>query len=115
MLDNIFRYISELEDDQKHGIKYNFIHGELCESMVTLFKENREVDENNMILPVFVYYDDYECGNPLGSRKGVHKLGGVYVLLPFLPPEFRSNLQNIFLLEIFVGKDRKLYGNEAVF
>lgn len=69
----------------------------------------------SMTLPLLLYYDDFEVGNPLGSHAGVHKLGGVYVSLPALPPHMFSQLDNIFLLAIFHSKDRVSFGNKSVF
>jgi len=32
-------------------------------------------------LQILLYYDDFETANPLGSKKGIHKLGCVYFTL----------------------------------
>lgn len=40
---------------------------------------------------------------------------GVYVSLPFLPPNLASDLKNIFLVTLFNYKYRKQFGNTAVF
>lgn len=53
--------------------------------------------------------------NPLGSHAGVQKLGGVYCTLPCLPSEFKSTLENIFLVSLFHASDRKAFGNESIF
>lgn len=42
-------------------------------------------------------------------------MGGVYVSLPCLPPQYRSSLVTIFNALIFHSKDRGEYGNFAVF
>lgn len=70
---------------------------------------------SDIILPLVVYYDDFEIGNPLGSHAGVHKLGGVYVSLPALPPHLFSLLNNILLLAICHSADKTKYGNKAIF
>lgn len=70
---------------------------------------------SDIILPLIIYYDDFEIGNPLGSHAGVHKLGGVYVSLPALPPHLFSLLNNILLLAICHSADKTKYGNKAVF
>nr|XP_018915259.1 PREDICTED: uncharacterized protein LOC109042788 [Bemisia tabaci] len=67
------------------------------------------------IFPVFLYIDDFETGNPLGSRAGVHKLSGVYMTLPIIPPEFRSTLRCIFLVMLFHSEDRKLFSYHDFF
>lgn len=40
----------------------------------------------NIFLPLFLFADDFECGNPLGSSKGFHKITGMYVTMPFPSP-----------------------------
>lgn len=65
--------------------------------------------------PINVYYDDFEPCNPLGSRAGIHKMGGLYVSLPCLPPRFASQLQFILLLMLVRSRDRDQFGNAAVF
>lgn len=72
-------------------------------------------DGSDIILPLIVYYDDFEIGNPLGSHAGVHKLGGIYVSLPALPPHLFSLLSNIFLLGVCHSADKTQFGNKAIF
>lgn len=45
-----------------------------------LCMEKKEKDHGNQIvLPIFLFFDDYEVGNALGSHSGIHKLGAVYI------------------------------------
>ena len=62
------------------------------------------VSENT--LPFVVFYDEMETGNPLGSHKGIHKLGAFYVSLRCFPTHFYSLLSNIFLYTIFSSSHR---------
>lgn len=87
----------------------NIIQSPLWKSKVAKYKES------DTVLPIHLYYDDYEVCNPLGSHAGAYKIGGVYVSLPFLPPELRSKLDNILLFSLFHSDDRKTYGNKAIF
>ena len=68
--------------------------------------------ENKITLPIFLYFDEYETGNPLGSHAGVHKLGAMYAHLPCLLPSMSSKLENYFLFFLFHSDDRKLFGKE---
>jgi len=36
-------------------------------------------------LPFILFFDDYESGNPLGSNKGEHKIGAVYLSMRCFP------------------------------
>ena len=52
-----------------------------------------------------MYEDDFECGNSLGSHATIYKMAGMYLSLPCLPPQFRSKLDNIFLVPIAHAQD----------
>ena len=52
---------------------------------------------NEVVIPLLLYNDDYESGNPLGSRKGENKISGFYVSLLCLPGVFQASLSNILL------------------
>lgn len=66
-------------------------------------------------MPIFLFFDDYEVGNPLGSHSGIHKLGAVYVSIPCLPPHRQSSLNTIFLTLLFHSSDRQKFGNNIIF
>lgn len=87
----------------------NIIQSPLWKSKVAKYKAS------DTVLPILLYYDDYEVCNPLGAHAGAYKIGGVYVSLSFLPSELRSKLDNILLFSLFHSDDRKAYGNKAIF
>ncbi len=43
------------------------------------------------------YMDEFEVVNPLGSRRGKHKLSAVYFVIGNIHPKYRSKLENIYL------------------
>lgn len=55
----------------------------------------------NFALQIQLFYDDFETANPLGSKKGIHKLGAIYFTLRNFPPKFNSSLVNIHLCALF--------------
>lgn len=57
-----------------------------------------------------LFYDDFECANPLGSKKGIHKLGAIYFTLRNLSPKHNSMLHNIYLVALFHAQDIKTNG-----
>lgn len=85
----------------------NFIQSKLWRHK----KESFGNDE--IVLPLFIYYDDWEVNNPLGSHCA--SLGGVYCYIPCLPPECVSRLENFFLFLLFKSQDRKEFGNKETF
>lgn len=78
-------------------------------------EDHSDSSAGQIVFPYMLYYDDFETGNPLGSRAGVHKLGAVYASLKCLPPKFNAQLQNQFLVLLFYAEDRVKFGNETIF
>lgn len=65
-------------------------------------------------LQIQLFYDDFETANPLGSKKGIHKLGAIYFTLRNFPPQFNSVLSNIHLCALFHSQDIKTYGFDKI-
>ena len=59
-------------------------------------------------------YDESETVNPLGSKRGVHKIGALYFVLRNLPPKLNSALMNIHLVALFHTEDVKKYGFDPI-
>ncbi|XP_018364517.1 PREDICTED: uncharacterized protein LOC108762153, partial [Trachymyrmex cornetzi] len=63
----------------------NFIQGKLWKNI------NAQL-EGKTVLPLFLYFDDYETNNPLGSHKGISKCGAVYLSIACLPPKLNRKV-----------------------
>jgi len=61
----------------------NFVQGQLWKSQVSYF-------DNKTVFSIFIYFDDYETGNALGSHSGKNKLGAVYFSLPSIPQKLNK-------------------------
>ncbi|XP_039310574.1 uncharacterized protein LOC120358896 isoform X1 [Solenopsis invicta] len=85
----------------------NFIQSKLW------YDKRKNFEDDAIVFPLFIYYDDWEVNNPLGSHSTC--LGGVYYYIPCLPPECVSRLENIFLALLFNTEDRKEFGNKQTF
>ncbi|KYM97728.1 hypothetical protein ALC62_11588, partial [Cyphomyrmex costatus] len=112
-IENSFNYVdTEYKRLQyfKSSGQYSFVIGqrELWKLQVSYFG-------NKTVFPIFIYFDDYETGNTLGSHSGKNKLGAVYFSLSSIPQELKSSLTNIYLFALFKSEDRKNFGNAAVF
>lgn len=103
----LLSYVDSLQS-YKGPIMYRFIQPEL-------WKEKLKIHDGKKIFPLFVYFDDFEVNDPLGSHSGSQKLGAVYISLACLPPELASSIDNIFLASLFKTDDKKEYGNILVF
>ncbi|XP_065893395.1 uncharacterized protein [Dysidea avara] len=67
-------------------------------------------NEHPTALQIFLYYDDVEVCNPLGSSKGKHKLAAFYFGLGNITPSKRSKLKGIQLLALCKSRTLKKYG-----
>lgn len=106
VLKTILDYMKTLENES--DVLYNIIQGKLWkEKIAPKFL-------GKIVLPLILYFDDYETNKELGTHTGVHKLGATYCKIACLPPEFQSSLENIFLVNLFHSSD-KIFGNINVF
>jgi hypothetical protein len=78
-----------------------------------LWKQKSLSHGNKLVIPYFLYFDDFEINNALGSHSS--SIVGVYYSFPIAPHYLRSNLNNIFIAAIFNTKDVKFIGNERIF
>ena len=78
------------------------------------FQENFNSHTNDKFLPFLLYSDDFETANPLGSRKGIHKLTAVYASFLCLPSKYRANLRNIMLVALVPAQFVSKYGMDSI-
>lgn len=91
----------------------NIIQGSVWRKMTsTMSSENKN---NEIHIPIVLFFDDFEVNNPLGSHCTIHKLGALYVSIPVLPKKYMSLLNSIFLFQLFHASDRKTFGNKVIF
>ena len=105
---NKCRLYAKLINDKDENNLSHFIQAELFAPFAAQFKKK-------IYLPLMLFYDEFECNNPLGSHAGVDKLGAIYTSLMCLPPEFHSKLENCFVTLLCNGDDRKEFGNRLTF
>lgn len=70
---------------------------------------------DNIIVPIYLFFDDFEINNPLGSHASTHKLDAAYISLAGVPIKYQSKLENIFLTLLCHSSDRTSHGNRAIF
>ena len=107
ILEETLKYVSTLM--KQETVISNFVQGEFW----------REFIENYIgptpILPLFLYFDEFEVNNPLGSHAGFGKVGAIYASLPCLPIEYQAKLENIFIVILFYAMDRKTTNDRLIF
>lgn len=84
----------------------NFINGSVWKKKVHQFT-------NKIVFPYFLYFDDFEVNNPLGSHAS--SLLGIYYSFPTAPVALRHKLSNIFVAALFRTHDVKKFGNDKCF
>jgi len=80
----------------------------------SIFKTNPLFVEDKTALQLCLYFDECEVVNPLGSRRGIHKIGFIYMSLRNLQPMFNSRLNNIHIVAAFNSLDRSKYGFDKI-
>lgn len=103
---DIISYIDKVNNDNK---KVNFIQSEAWKNKI----ENIDCNEETLLLPIFVYFDEFEPNNTLGSRSNKNKIGAVYVMIPCMPPSLQSKLCQIFLAMLFNSSEKKVLKTHA--
>lgn len=89
------------------GLMYDFCDG-------SVFKGSPLFAEDKSALQLCLYFDECEVVNPLGSRRGLHKIGFIYMSLRNLRPVFNSRLNNIHIIAAFNSLDRSKYGFDKI-
>ncbi|CAH1110432.1 unnamed protein product [Psylliodes chrysocephalus] len=105
----LYETLKYVEDLKSKKDIFNIVQSNLWKNKISNF------DESDIVFPIFLYYDDYETGNPLGSHSGIQKLGAIYCSVACLPPKYQSALENIFLVTLFHSSDFKEFGANAIF
>ncbi|KAJ8673109.1 hypothetical protein QAD02_004370 [Eretmocerus hayati] len=106
LFERLTEYLQELLND-KFFIS-NVVQGSIWESYFS-------ISSCLLVMPLLIYFDDYENNNPIGSHRGLNKCGAVYASIPCLPPEYQAKIENIFLFLLFNTLDRAVYSNKMTF
>lgn len=106
---NVFASITKFINSKQNKIQVSsMLEGEVWQSILQYFP-------NKLVLPLTIFFDDYEINNPLGSHRGKAKMGGVYYTLSCIPYQFASKQKNIFLAQIHKSTDHTEFGNRKIF
>lgn len=96
-----------MKDFQSQPEIRNYVNGSLWKNIVKKYT-------NKIVIPYFMYFDDFEINNPLGPHSGEQKICGCYYSFPTVPNHHLSKLNNIFIACLFKSKDQSTFGNRAV-
>lgn len=104
LLNDTIDHIKVLENSS--GLT-NFIQGDL-------WKQKKKMYPNNILIPYFLYFDDFGINNPLGSHATTHSICNAYYSFPCLPWD-EGKLENVFLAGIVKSTDLKKFDNDLCF
>lgn len=107
MKTNTIRNVLKSEKLSEDGKIRSFLDGTKYKSF-DFFKDNPNA------LRITLYFDEFEAVNPLGSKVGIHKVGGFYYSIQNFPIWINSKLKNIFLMGLAFADDIKKYGMDQI-
>lgn len=105
VMDNIIENLNKFDMECNPQVIHNVVQGSVWRNA------HKNAPHEPLHLPIIVFFDDFEVGNPLGSHAGVHKLGAVYISIPLLGNQYVSLLDCIFLVASFHSSDRLKFRN----
>ena len=79
-----------------------------------IWQEKMKKFHDKIVLPILLYFDDFEPDNALGSHASQHKIAALYYSIACFPPECMSAVENMFLGLLFLSED-KVFKNQKVF
>jgi hypothetical protein len=82
--------------EQSNSLTHHFLQSKTWKAFKSLY----QCDDENMLIPIFAYNDDFEAKNALASHKGVNKLCGTYFDVPSFPPIFQNQIGTLFMAAI---------------
>lgn len=110
-LSNVYEIVTTYIDKESSCTDGNFsnlFHGSLWKNLKCNYKDK-------IVIPLLLYYDDFETGNPLSPSAGIHKVGAMYYSIAAMPPMYSSTLHNIHLVQLIYNSDRTRFGNDKCF
>ncbi|KAL7293439.1 hypothetical protein TKK_0011840 [Trichogramma kaykai] len=110
VLNSILDYYKTLLAEKNTNIIRNIVQADLYRK-----KYENLHDDETIFLPYYFYFDEFECGNALGSHAGKKKFSATYAQLACLPPWLASRLNCIFLVMLVNAKDQKYLDNCETF
>ncbi|XP_023318087.1 uncharacterized protein LOC111694374 [Trichogramma pretiosum] len=131
--DPVFALVMPLKITLKHFLEIPNVFNSIMEYRSKLLEENNPLIIKNIIqadlfrqkyipkhcqdivIPYFIYFDECECGNALGSCAGKNKMSAVYSQIACLPPSIASRLCAIFLSLLMHSKQQKKLSNRETF
>ena len=111
-LHKVWDEMCNVDDEIASDDVSSFFSGRNFRKLYSQLKTDVKVDFYPVVLQL--YYDDFETTNPIGTKTGLHKLGGFYFRILNLSRKHNAKLDNIHLLALTYRQDITKYGMSAV-
>lgn len=102
-LKNTLERIETYEKNINKGCISNFVQGDYWQKKKQLFP-------GKIVIPFFIYGDEYEVNNALGSHSSVQSITAFYISFPVYET-FSPRKRDIFSVAYIKSNDFKTYGN----
>lgn len=96
-------YYIDYNTKKKHKCVDGIYQGICCGSVC----KSKNIFDDPLTLQLQLAIDDFEICCPLKSKAGIHKVTAVYFQIMNMPPEYRSKLENIYLVALCKSSDLK--------
>lgn len=97
-------YNIEMQNKYNHSCVKG-IHRDFC--CGKMFEQNEFFKSHPSAIRIHIANDDFETGNPLGSKATVHKLSAFYFTIENMPSIYRAKIENIYLFCLCYSDDLK--------
>lgn len=77
VLNHLDYLYNEIDEEYMCNIVQGELWGQICKKY-----------DGKIVLPLVLYFDEFEAKNALGFHTGVDKIGADYFMLPIVPPQF---------------------------
>lgn len=108
------KYFEQGDNFKKQFTKLNFYKNNESTSMENFVQGNlwkkKVLLQNKICIPFFLYTDEFEINNPLGSHANFHSVSAFYYSFPL--EDNCSKLSYIYLAALIKHVDLKLFGND---
>ena len=103
MLNSIVQNIKKLLKEKK--IISNIIQAEFWQKNFIQSGWVNQMENLMIIFPFFIFHDDLQVGNALGSHASVQSFSTIYAFIGCLPPELASKINSIFFCGLVHTED----------
>lgn len=108
-LPNVFEKTQKFTEEVSKQYLGHFINGKIWKKKLESF------NKDDIVIPFHLHTDDVQTNNALGAhrRRGLETC--TYYSFPTVPAEYNSQLENIFVAQIFSSNANKKVGNICCF